>query len=85
MNIDNLRECVDLARTLSFTQTAQRYFITQPVLSKHVANVEQGVGDRDLLAGKERGAPARASGGPSSSGAKSCSIATTRCSRRWNI
>ena len=44
MNIDNLRECVDLARTLSFTQTAQRYFITQPVLSKHVANVEKELG-----------------------------------------
>ena len=52
MNIDNLRECVDLARTLSFTQTAQRYFITQPVLSKHVANVEKELGIEIFLRGK---------------------------------
>lgn len=84
MNIDNLRECVDLARTLSFTQTAQRYFITQPVLSKHVANVEKELGIEIFLRGKN-GVHLTGIGRRSSSGAKSCSIATTRCSKRWNI
>lgn len=44
MKIDILRECVDLAETLNFTQTAKNHFITQPVLSKHVASLENEVG-----------------------------------------
>lgn len=52
LNIDNLRECVDLARTLSFTKTAQRFYLTQPVLSKHVANVEKELGIEIFLRGK---------------------------------
>lgn len=52
MNIENLRECVDLAKTLSFTRTAQRFYLTQPVLSKHVANVEKELGVEIFLRGK---------------------------------
>lgn len=52
MNIDSLRECVYLARTLSFTQTAQHFYITQPVLSRHIANVEGELGFQVFLRGK---------------------------------
>lgn len=52
MNIDNLRECVDLAKTLSFTKTAQRFYLTQPVLSKHIVNVEKELGVEIFLRGK---------------------------------
>lgn len=44
MNIDLLRECVHLASSLSFTETAKRFYITQPVLSKHIASVEKELG-----------------------------------------
>lgn len=52
VNIESLRECVELARTLSFTRTAQKFYITQPVLSKHVANVEKELGIDIFLRGK---------------------------------
>lgn len=44
MNIDSLRECVYLSTTLSFTETAKHFYITQPVLSKHIANIEREIG-----------------------------------------
>lgn len=44
MNIDYLREVVDLSKTLSFTSTARHFYIAQPVLSRHVVNVENELG-----------------------------------------
>ncbi len=44
MNIDSLRECIHLSSTLSFTETAKHFYITQPVLSKHIANIEREIG-----------------------------------------
>lgn len=44
VNTDHLRECVYLASTLSFTDTAKHYFVTQPVLSRHVSGVESELG-----------------------------------------
>ena len=44
MDIDRIRECVDLSKTLSFTQTSKNLFITQSVLSKHVSALERELG-----------------------------------------
>lgn len=44
MRIDYLREFVRLAQTLSFTQTAAEFYITQPTLSKHVQLMERELG-----------------------------------------
>lgn len=52
LDIEHLRECVYLASTLSFTKTAQRFYITQPVLSKHVSKVESELGIALFLRGK---------------------------------
>ena len=52
MNIELLRECVHLASTLSFTKTAKHYYITQPVLSKHISNIEKEVGFKLFTRGK---------------------------------
>ena len=51
MRIEHVEEFLDLADTLNFTRTAKRFFVTQPVLSKHIASLEQEIGgklfDRD--------------------------------------
>ena len=44
MKIEHIEEFVDLSRTLSFTQTAEHFFVTQPVLSKHIAALERELG-----------------------------------------
>ncbi|MBQ9954613.1 MAG: LysR family transcriptional regulator [Eggerthellaceae bacterium] len=44
MRVQHLRECLHLAQTLSFTQTAREFFITQPVLSKHISQLERDLG-----------------------------------------
>lgn len=44
MDISRLRECIDLARTLNFTRSAENLFIAQSVLSKHIASVERELG-----------------------------------------
>lgn len=44
MRVQHMREFVRLTQTLSFTQTASEFSVTQPVLSKHVANLEQALG-----------------------------------------
>lgn len=41
MKIEWLEECVDLAETLNFTQTARNLFVSQPVLSRHISSLEQ--------------------------------------------
>ena len=44
MRIEYLQECIDLAKTLSFTQTAKNFYLTQSVLSKHIAQLETELG-----------------------------------------
>ena len=44
MRISHLEECIDLANTLNFTKTAQNFYLTQPVLSKHISNLERELG-----------------------------------------
>lgn len=40
MKMSDLEECVSLSKTLSFTQTASEFYITQSALTKHIANLE---------------------------------------------
>ena len=49
MDISRLRECVDLASTLSFTQTAKRFYLSQPTLSNHITSVEKEIGAQIVL------------------------------------
>lgn len=44
MRIQYLRDAVKLAETLNFTQAADALFISQPVLSKHIATLEREIG-----------------------------------------
>lgn len=44
MRISLLREFITLARNLNFHKTAQELFITQSVLSKHIASLETQIG-----------------------------------------
>lgn len=44
MEIERLREFLDLADTMSFTKTARNMSITQPTLSRHIADLEHEVG-----------------------------------------
>ena len=44
MHIEYFAEFVDLAKTLSFSETARRLYITQPTLTRHVAQLEKDLG-----------------------------------------
>lgn len=44
MEISDFREFADLAETLSFSATAERMFISQSALSKHIARMERELG-----------------------------------------
>ena len=44
MRISEIRECVVLAETLNFTETARRLYTTQSALSKHIQAVENDLG-----------------------------------------
>lgn len=46
MRINEILECVVLAETLSFTETARRLYTTQSALSKHIQSVENELGVR---------------------------------------
>ena len=46
MRIEHVEEFLDLAVTLNFTRTAKHFYITQPVLSKHIAGLEAELGSR---------------------------------------
>ena len=46
MRIDYLRECIRLADMLNFTEAAKASYISQPVLSKHISNIERELGVR---------------------------------------
>lgn len=49
MRVQHMREYVRLTQTLSFTQTAREFSVTQPVLSKHIANLEQVLGTQLIV------------------------------------
>lgn len=44
MLISSLQECVRLNETRNFTQTAKEFYISQPVLSKHISAIEKEIG-----------------------------------------
>lgn len=44
MIISSLQECIRLSETLNFTQTAKEFYISQPVLSKHISAIEKEIG-----------------------------------------
>lgn len=48
MNIDYLSEFVYLADTLSFRETAQHFYVSRSVISRHVAALEEQLGARLL-------------------------------------
>lgn len=49
MRIEHIREFVAVAEAGSFTAAAERTYVTQPVLSKHVKAVEDEIGARLLV------------------------------------
>ena len=44
MNIEDLKAFIVAAETGSFSQAAERIFLTQPAISKRIANLEQDLG-----------------------------------------
>ena len=46
MKIDTLYEFLLLASTLNYTETAKNFFVSQPVLSNHIASLEKELGVR---------------------------------------
>lgn len=44
MRIEYLKDAIRLAETLNFTQAASDLFVSQPVLSKHIATLEKEIG-----------------------------------------
>ena len=46
MKIDTLYEFLLLASTLNYTETAKNFFVSQPVLSNHIAGLERELGVR---------------------------------------
>lgn len=49
MNIEHLREFIYLAKTLSFSVTARQFYVSQSVLSKHIASMEGELGVKLFL------------------------------------
>ncbi|WP_144018442.1 LysR family transcriptional regulator [Demequina sp. NBRC 110051] len=45
MRIEYLEEFVDLAATLSFTETAERLAVSEPSLSRHIKSLEEEIGE----------------------------------------
>lgn len=48
MKIEYLREFVDLAQCLNFRATAERHFVSQSVISRHIQTLEEELGARLL-------------------------------------
>lgn len=46
LKLESIRECITLAQTLNFSRAAKQCFVTQPALSRHVAEVERELGVR---------------------------------------
>ena len=49
MKFSHVKEFVKLARTLNYTQAAAELFMTQPVLSRHIAQIESELGVKLFL------------------------------------
>lgn len=49
MRTEYLVQFIDLAKTHSFTETAQRFYLSQPTLSKHMTELENEVGEMLLV------------------------------------
>ena len=54
MEINHLRESVMLSQTLNFSKAAEMIYISQPVLSKHMARLEKEVGAKLLVHNKHK-------------------------------
>lgn len=54
MRVSHLREFIVLAENLNFTQTAKSLYITQPLLSNHIASLEAELGVTLFLRNKRR-------------------------------
>ncbi len=54
MNIERLREFVCLAKNLNFTAAAQRLYISQSVLSRHISAMEQELGVKLFIRNQQR-------------------------------
>ena len=44
IKMEYIEEYVTLARTLNFSRTAERHYITQPALSRHIQLIEEEMG-----------------------------------------
>lgn len=53
MKIEHLREFVVLARLLNFGRTAEKLYMTQPVLSRHIMAMEEEIGAILLVRNKQ--------------------------------
>ncbi len=53
MKMSDLEECVSLSKTLSFTQTASEFYITQSALTKHITNLENELKVRLFTRGRK--------------------------------
>ncbi|MBQ9031423.1 MAG: LysR family transcriptional regulator [Parasporobacterium sp.] len=53
MDIQLIREFLDLSFTLNFSKTAQRVYISQSALSKHIAQIEKELGTTLLIRDKQ--------------------------------
>lgn len=54
MEINHLREFVILSQTLNFSKTAEMVYISQSVLSKHIARLEKEIGTKLLVHSKHK-------------------------------
>lgn len=53
MKIEHLREFITLARLLNFGKTAEKLYMTQPVLSRHIMAMEEEIGAILLVRNKQ--------------------------------
>jgi DNA-binding transcriptional LysR family regulator len=53
MKIEHLREFIILARLLNFGKTAEKLYLTQPVLSRHIMAMEEEIGSILLVRNKQ--------------------------------
>ncbi|MDO5688875.1 MAG: LysR family transcriptional regulator [Tissierellia bacterium] len=54
MNLQYMREYIELVETLNFTAAANKLFITQPTLSRHISNIEEEIGTQLLFRTKHK-------------------------------
>lgn len=57
MKIEYMREYIELLNNLNFTDTANKLFLTQPALSRHIFSIEQEIGIQLLIRTKHKVSP----------------------------